>query len=162
MFAIVAVDDRWGIGREGELLFRVSDDLKRFRALTEGHTVLMGRKTLESLPHRRGLANRRNIVLTSNRDYTAENVETVHSPAEAVMLAPEDCWLIGGASVYEQLLPVCQRVYVTRIAGDGDGDVFFPDLEHDPHWHLDKKGEEQEENGLRFWYEEYVPVEEEI
>lgn len=161
MFAIVAVDNRWGIGREGDLLFRVSDDLKRFRALTEGHTVLMGRKTLESLPKQRGLPNRRNMVLTTNRAYTAENVELVHSPAEAVMLAPEDCWLIGGASVYRELLPVCQRVYVTRIDGDGGADVFFPDLEHDRRWRLDKKGDVQEENGLRFRYEEYVPVEEE-
>lgn len=161
MFAIVAVDNRWGIGREGDLLFRVSDDLKRFRALTEGHTVLMGRKTLESLPKQRGLPNRRNIVLTTNRDFTAENVELVHSPAEAVMLAPEDCWLIGGASVYRELLPVCQRVYVTRIDGDGGADVFFPDLEHDRRWRLDKKGDVQEENGLRFRYEEYVPAEEE-
>ncbi len=161
MFAIVAVDNRWGIGREGDLLFRVSDDLKRFRALTEGHTVLMGRKTLESLPKQRGLPNRRNMVLTTNRAYTAENVETVHSPAEAVLLAPEDCWLIGGASVYRELLPVCQRVYVTRIDGDGGADVFFPDLEHDRRWRLDKKGDVQEENGLRFRYEEYVPAEEE-
>lgn len=161
MFAIVAVDNRWGIGREGDLLFRVSDDLKRFRALTEGHTVLMGRKTLESLPKQRGLPNRRNMVLTTNRAYTAENVETVHSPAEAVMLAPEDCWLIGGASVYRELLPVCQRVYVTRIDGDGGADVFFPDLEHDRRWRLDKKSDVQEENGLRFRYEEYVPAEEE-
>lgn len=161
MFAIVAVDNRWGIGREGDLLFRVSDDLKRFRALTEGHTVLMGRKTLESLPKQRGLPNRRNMVLTTNRAYTTENVELVHSPAEAVLLAPEDCWLIGGASVYRELLPVCQRVYVTRIDGDGGADVFFPDLEHDRRWRLDKKGDVQEENGLRFRYEEYVPVEEE-
>lgn len=161
MFAIVAVDNRWGIGREGNLLFRVSDDLKRFRALTEGHTVLMGRKTLESLPKQRGLPNRRNMVLTTNRAYTTENVELVHSPAEAVLLAPEDCWLIGGASVYRELLPVCQRVYVTRIDGDGGADVFFPDLEHDRRWRLDKKGDVQEENGLRFRYEEYVPVEEE-
>lgn len=161
MYAIVAVDMHWGIGRSNGLLFHLSEDMKRFRALTEGHTVLMGRKTLESLPYGRGLPKRRNLVLTADRTYTAENVELVHSPAEAVLLASEDCWLIGGESVYRQLLPVCERVYVTRIDADGQADAFFPDLEHDPHWRLDKKGEVQEENGLRFWYEEYVPVEEE-
>ena len=96
MYAIVAVDEKWGIGRDNGLLFRLSADLKRFRSLTEGHTVLMGRKTLESLPGGRGLPRRRNIVLTGRRDFAAENCQIVHSPAEAVLSADEDTWVIGG------------------------------------------------------------------
>ena len=115
MVAIVAVDARWGIGRDNGLLFHISDDLKRFRALTEGKTVLMGRKTLQSLPGGRGLPRRRNVVLTGDEDFRAENAEVVHSAAEAVWVAGEDAWVIGGESVYRQLLPLCERVYVTRI-----------------------------------------------
>ncbi len=140
MYAIVAVDEKWGIGRDNGLLFRLSADLKRFRSLTEGHTVLMGRKTLESLPGGRGLPRRRNIVLTGRRDFAAENCQIVHSPAEAVLAADEDTWVIGGESVYRAFLPLCSRVYVTRIAADGGADVFFPDLSVDPQWRLDRRG----------------------
>lgn len=118
----------------------------------------MGRKTLESLPGGRGLPNRRNIVLTGQRGFTAERAEIVHSPAEALLTADEDSWVIGGESVYRMFLPLCDRVYMTRIAADGSADAFFPDLEHDPGWRLDKRSADMEENGLRFRYEEYVPV----
>ena len=158
MYAIVAVDEKWGIGRDNGLLFRLPADLKRFRSLTEGHTVLMGRKTLESLPGGRGLPRRRNIVLTGRRDFAAENCQIVHSPAEAVLSADEDTWVIGGESVYRAFLPLCSRVYVTRIAADGGADVFFPDLSVDPQWRLDGRSEDMTENGLTFRYEEYVPL----
>lgn len=158
MYAIVAVDEKWGIGRDNRLLFHLSADLRRFKELTLGHTVVMGRKTLQSLPHGRGLAGRRNIVLTTDAAFAAENAETVHSAAEAAAAAGEDAWVIGGGSVYRQLLPLCSRVYVTRIDANGGADAFFPDLAHDPHWRPDKRSEEMEENGLRFRYEEYVRV----
>lgn len=158
MYAIAAVDQHWGIGRDNALLFHISADMKRFRALTEGKTVLMGRKTLQSLPGGRGLPHRRNIVLTGDRDFAAENAEIVHFPVEAVFQAGEDAWIIGGESVYRRFLPLCDRVYMTRIAADGSADAFFPDLEHDPGWRLDKRSADMEENGLRFRYEEYVPV----
>lgn len=125
MYAIVAVDEKWGIGRDNALLFNLPADLKRFKELTSGHTVLMGRKTLESLPGGRGLPNRRNIVLTGQRGFTAERAEIVHSPAEALLTADEDSWVIGGESVYRMFLPLCDRVYVTRIAADGSADAFF-------------------------------------
>ena len=158
MVAIVAVDSRWGIGRGNALLFRLHDDMRRFRALTEGKTVLMGRRTLQSLPGGRGLPKRRNIVLTANEAFRAENAEVVHSAQEAAALAGSDAWVIGGASVYRLFLPLCERVYVTRIEGDGGADVFFPDLERDSSWRLESRSETQEENGVRFRYEVYVPV----
>ena len=119
MYAIVAVDERWGIGRDNRLLFHLPADLKHFKALTSGHTVLMGRKTLQSLPGGKGLPGRRNLVLTSERAFTAENAQVVHSVEDAVRAAGEDAWVIGGESVYRQLLPLCRRVFVTRIAADG-------------------------------------------
>ena len=158
MYAIVAVDERWGIGRDNRLLFHLPADLKHFKALTSGHTVLMGRKTLQSLPGGRGLPGRRNLVLTSERAFTAENAQVVHSVEDAVRAAGEDAWVIGGESVYRAFLPLCSRVYVTRIAADGGADTFFPDLSADPQWRLDRRGEDMTENGLTFRYEEYVPL----
>ena len=158
MYAIVAVDEKWGIGRDNALLFRLSADLKRFKELTTGHTVLMGRKTLQSLPGGRGLPNRRNIVLTAQQAFAAERAEIVHSPAEAVLTADENTWVIGGESVYRTFLPLCDRVYVTRIAADGGADTFFPDLEHDARWELASRSDDLTENGLTFRYEEYIPA----
>ena len=96
MYAIVAVDEKWGIGRDNRLLFHLPADLKRFKELTSGHTVLMGRRTLQSLPGGRGLPNRRNIVLTGQRGFTAERPRSSTPPAEALLTADEDSWVIGG------------------------------------------------------------------
>ena len=161
MVAIVAVDARWGIGRDNGLLFHVSDDLKRFRALTEGKTVLMGRKTLQSLPGGKGLPRRRNVVLTGDEDFRAENAEIVHSAAEAAWVAGEDAWVIGGESVYRLFLPLCERVYLTRVFADAEADAFFPDLDADPRWQVERESEIFEENGLRYQFVDYVPAEEE-
>ena len=158
MDIIVCIDKNNGIGKDGGLLFRIPEDMAYFRRMTVNKTVIVGRKTLESLPGGRGLPNRRNIVLTGQRGFTAERAEIVHSPAEALLTADEDSWVIGGESVYRMFLPLCDRVYVTRIAADGSADAFFPDLEHDPGWRLEKRSADMEENGLRFRYEEYVPV----
>ena len=158
MQAIVAVSENWGIGKDNELLFRISADLKRFKALTAGRTVVMGRKTLESLPGGKGLPNRRNIVLTANPDFTAENAEIVHTPAGVIFAAGADAFIIGGATVYRQFLSMCDRVYVTRVFASPEADAFFPDLDADPNWEIAAQSEIMEESGLRFQYVDYVPV----
>lgn len=155
MQAIVAVSQSWGIGKDGQLLFRISADLQRFKALTTGHTVVMGRKTLQSLPGGRGLPNRRSLVLTRQESFTPERAETVHSLAELLALAGDEAFVIGGQEVYEQLLPYCTRAYVTKVFADVPADVFFPNLDEDPHWRAVSTGEMQEENGLIFQYVEY-------
>ena len=148
MYAIAAVDRHWGIGRDNALLFHIPADMRRFRALTEGKTVLMGRKTLQSLPGGRGLPHRRSIVLTGDRSFTAENAEIVHFPVEAVFQAGEDAWIIGGESVYRRFLPLCDRVFITKIFADGHADAFFPDLDALPNWKIERTGEAVTENGL--------------
>lgn len=95
MQAIVAVSQSWGIGKDGHLLFRISADLQRFKALTTGHTVIMGRKTLESLPGGRGLPNRRNLVLTRQKRFIPDRAEAVHSLEELLALAGSDAFVIG-------------------------------------------------------------------
>jgi len=155
MQAIVAVSRSWGIGKDGQLLFHISADLQRFKALTTGHTVVMGRKTLQSLPGGRGLPNRRSLVLTRQESFTPERAETVHSLAELLVLAGDEAFVIGGQEVYEQLLPYCTRAYVTKVFADVPADAFFPNLDEDPHWRAVSTGEMQEENGLIFQYVEY-------
>lgn len=155
MQAIVAVSRSWGIGKDGQLLFHISADLQRFKALTTGRTVVMGRKTLQSLPGGRGLPNRRSLVLTRQESFTPERAETVHSLAELLALAGDEAFVIGGQEVYEQLLPYCTRAYVTKVFADVPADAFFPNLDEDPLWRAVSTGEMQEENGLTFQYVEY-------
>ena len=161
MFAIAAVSQNWGIGKDNHLLFHISADMKRFRELTEGRAVLMGRKTLQSLPGGKGLPRRRNIVLTTDPDFTAPDAETAHTPVQAVFTAGEEAAIIGGESVYRLFLPLCERVYITKVFADAEADAFFPDLDADPHWQIDCESEVFEENGLRYQFVDYVPAEEE-
>lgn len=126
MNAIVAVSENWGIGKDNALLFHIRADLQRFKALTTGHTVVMGRRTLESLPGGRGLPGRRNLVLSTRPDFAAERAEVVRSLDEAVAAAEEDAFVIGGETVYRALLARCERVYVTKVFAAADADAFFP------------------------------------
>lgn len=153
MNAIVAVAENGGIGKDNELLFRISADLKRFKELTSGHTVIMGRKTLQSLPGGRGLPNRRNIVITHAPDFTAERAEVVHSAEEALAVADKDAFVIGGESIYRAMLPYCDKVYLTKVYASADADAFFPPLDG---WQIAAESELQEENGLTFRYIDYV------
>ena len=161
MFAIDCVSENWGIGKDGQLLVHIKDDLRRFRELTLDKSVVMGRKTLESLPGGKGLPRRHNVVLTSNRDYTAENAEIIHFPVEAVFAAGEDAAVIGGEQIYRLLLPLCERVYVTKVFASPEADAFFPDLDADPRWEVESQSEIFQEDGLRWQYVDYIPAENE-
>ena len=138
MRCIVNVTEDWGIGLGDQLLVTISDDLKRFRQLTQGHTVILGRKTLATFPGGRPLKNRRNLVLSRDPGFAPEGAEVFRSlPAllDAVRsLPPEDVWVIGGASLYEQLLPYCDGAAVTKTACTIPADRFFPDLDRMPNW----------------------------
>lgn len=156
MQAIVAVSENWGIGKDNQLLFHLKADLQRFKKLTTGHTVVMGRKTLESLPGKKGLPGRRNIVLTTRPDFTAPRTETVCNPLQAVFSCGAEDFCIGGESVYRALLPACDKVYVTKIYANADADAFFPNLNEDPAWKISYASPLKEENGIRFRYINYV------
>ena len=154
MTAIVCVSQNWGIGRDGALLFRISADLKRFKALTVGKTVILGRKTLDTFPGGKPLKDRRNIVL-SRRELDIPGAEIAHSFEEAAALGGDDA-LVGGASVYMALLSRCDRVYVTKVDAAPDADSFFPDLDDNPDWRVASESEVFEENGLKFRFVDYV------
>ena len=158
MQAIVAVSQSWGIGKGGDLLFRLPSDLRRFKAMTTGHTVIMGRKTLDSLPGGKGLPHRRNLVLSRQSDFAPDRAEVIHSVDDILKTAEDDAFVIGGQQVYEQLLPYCARVYVTKVLADPEADAFFPDLDKLPGWKVASAGEMLTENGLSFQYVEYIRI----
>lgn len=122
--------EKFAIGRGGDLLFHISDDLKRFKALTMGHPIIMGRKTFESFP-KGALPGRRNIVVTRNPAYTASGVETAASLEDAIALCDpsEECFIIGGGEIYRQAIPLAGKIELTLIdATPADADTYFPEL----------------------------------
>ena len=126
--------------------------------MTTGHTVIMGRKTLDSLPGGKGLPHRRNLVLSRQSDFAPDRAEVIHSVEDILKTAEDDAFVIGGQQVYEQLLPYCARVYVTKVLSDPEADAFFPDLDKLPEWKVASVGEMLTENGLSFQYVEYIRI----
>ena len=129
MYAIAAVDQNWGIGRDNALLFHIPADMKRFRELTEGKTVLMGRKTYESIG--KPLPNRENIVLTRDPAWTAEGVQVIHSveELERLELMDPEVMVIGGAEIFSLMMPFMSRMWVSKVKGEYPADTFLPPFE---------------------------------
>ncbi|MBO7209103.1 MAG: dihydrofolate reductase [Clostridia bacterium] len=145
MNLIVATDKNWGIGKNNDLLFHIPKDMKFFRETTTGKTVIMGRKTLESFPNKKPLPNRRNIVLTRNKDYVLEGAEVIYDISELNVEA--DAFVIGGSEIYKLLLPLCHTAYITKVDADGGADKFFPNLDKDEEWELIEQSEPVTDNG---------------
>ena len=154
MNLIVAADSRWGIGKNGGLLADLPTDMKYFREHTRDKVVVMGRKTLESLPGKKGLPKRVNFVLTSNPDFEAERCTVVHSEDElweAVSeYAPDDVFLIGGATLYNRFYKSCDKLYVTKIDADLGADTFIVDFDGDSDFEIISESEPVTENGLTY------------
>ncbi|MFL6215957.1 MAG: dihydrofolate reductase [Blastocatellia bacterium] len=130
---LVAMDERRGIGRGGRLPWRLSTDLKRFRELTMGHHIVVGRKTFESIG--KPLAGRSMIIVTRNADYHVQGCATVHSIADAIELAraegETELFICGGAEIYAQTLSQAERIHLTRVTANCDADTFFPEFDRD-------------------------------
>ena len=159
MNAILSAAQDWGIGKDNQLLFHLSGDMKRFRALTMGGTVIMGRRTLDSLPGGKPLPNRRNIVVTHDEQFTREGAEIVHCVNEALALVDpdaDDVWVMGGGSVYASLLSQCKNVFLTRVDATVEGaDTFFPNLNKLSNWVIVDKSEPMEDNGISYQFIQY-------
>ena len=160
MNAIAAVSLDWGIGKDNDLLFHIGEDMKRFRALTTGGTVIMGRKTLDSMPGGKPLPRRRNIVLTRQADFAREGVEVARSPEEVLRLTagedPEKVWVIGGGEIYRQLLPYCRLCWLTRVYARPESAVFFPDLDTLPQWQVLRSGAIVSDGTWDYQFIEYI------
>ena len=160
MNLIVAVDEKWGIGRNGGLLTHLPGDMKYFREATRGKVVVMGRKTLESFPDGKPLKNRVNIVLTGNRDYCPGGVTVCHDAGqvlEALKQYPEeDIFIIGGGMVYREFLPYCNKAYVTCIHHVFEADTDFVDLDRTGEWEVTSTSHMQEYNGITYEFKVYT------
>ncbi len=149
---IVAASENDVIGRDGDLPWKLPDDLKHFKRVTMGKPVVMGRKTWESL--QRPLPGRQNVVITRQRGYAAEGCDIVNHPAAALQAtsAADDIMIIGGGRVYEQFLRRADRIYLTRVHTTVEGDVYFPKLDED--WECvareDHPADERHEHGFTF------------
>ena len=156
MNVIVAADQNWAIGKDGDQLVYISADLQRFKSLTLGHPVILGRKTLATFPGGRPLKGRRNLILSRNQEFAPQNAEVFSSLEALLSVAPEDSFVLGGASVYQALLDRCDTAYVTKIGRSfPEADCWFPNLDARPEWRAVEEGPELEESGLPFQYVTY-------
>ena len=159
MNMIVAVDNNWAIGCRNNLLVRIPADHKNFRQETTGKVVVLGRKTLETFPQGMPLANRTNIILSSNPDYRVKGATVVHSreelDGELKKYKTEDVYIIGGESVYRMMLPQCNVVHVTKIDHEYEADTYFPDLDQDGEWEITEESEEQTYFNLPYCFVKY-------
>lgn len=153
---IVAVAENWVIGGNNQLIWHISEDLKRFKALTSGHCIVMGRKTFESIGH--PLPNRRNIVITHNADFSVYGCEVVNSLDEALSVTgnEEEIFIVGGGKLYRQTLPLANKLYLTKVHKEFEGDVTFPQITFNE-WSLvlEEKGNPTD-NGLGYTFQEFV------
>ena len=163
MNLIVAVDKNWAIGCNNRLLVSIPSDMKFFRETTMGKVVVMGRKTLESFPGGQPLKNRTNIVITSDSDYKVKDAIVVPSIEAAVeelkKYEEEDIFVIGGESIYRQMLPYCKMAYVTKIDHAYDADTFFLNLDEMEDWKLTGVTEEQTYFDLEYVFARYERIE---
>ena len=147
MNLIAAVDENWAIGNRNELLIRIPADHKNFRQETTGKVVVLGRKTLETFPQGMPRQNRTNIILSSNPDYRVKGAIVVHSLEELLSklkaYQTEDIYIIGGESIYRQLLPYCDVAHITKIDHVYEADAFFPNLDEMPDWRITADSDEQ-------------------
>lgn len=154
MNLIVAVDKTWGIGRDGGLLASLPGDMAYFKEHTMGRTVVMGRKTLESLPGKRGLAGRVNYVLSTTEGYAAERC-CVFNSEDALMAAiaqcePDDVFLIGGASMYNKYYKLCDKLYITKMDADLNADTHIVNIDEDENFQVVSESEPVTENGITY------------
>lgn len=162
MNLIAAVDEKWGIGRDNGLLASIPGDMKFFKNKTTGKVVVMGRKTLESMPKKRGLPNRINYVLTSRKDFEAERCVTVNSEEELFeelkKYDTDDVFIIGGESIYRRFYGMCDRCWITKMQADLGADRFMVDLDEDPSFELKEQSDVMSENGIDYRFCLYEKV----
>ena len=156
MNLIAAVDKNWAIGYQNILLTSIPEDMKFFRQTTTGKVVVMGRKTLESFPGKKPLKNRTNIVLTKNPSYQAEGAIVVHNEdelrEELKKYDSEDIFVIGGESIYRQLLDECDKAYITKIEYAYTADAYFPNLDEKEEWKITAESEEHTCFDLEYFF----------
>lgn len=160
MNLIVAVDNNWAIGYKNQLLVSIPADMRFFRDETSGKVVVLGKKTLDTFPGGKPLKNRLNIIVSRQMDLKVSDAIVVHSIEEALEAASgyksEDIYVIGGATIYEQMLPYCDVAHVTKINYSYEADTYFPNLDEKEDWTLEIESEEQTYYDLEYTFCKYV------
>ncbi len=155
---IVAVADNNAIGKDNDLLWHISDDLKRFKKITSGHKIIMGKNTFLSLPIR-PLPNRTSIVITDDPNDNYEGCIMAYSIQDAMSKCKgnEECFIIGGGSIYRQFLPLAEKLYLTKVQRSYEADTFFPEIKEDE-WELVEQEDhiDVENNSLHFSFQTYI------
>lgn len=150
---IVAYDRNKFIGKDNDLPWRLPADLAYFKRITMGSTIVMGRKTFESIG--KPLPGRRNVIVTKQKDYNVDGCEVIHSIDE-IQKWNEDCFVIGGASIFEQAMPIADRLFITYIDEEFEGDTLFPPIDIS-NWSLisEEKGPKNEKNPYDYYFQVY-------
>lgn len=159
MKAIVAVDKKWGIGKNNGLLFSIPEDMKFFRLTTTGKTVIMGVNTLKSFPGGNPLPKRVNIVLDPSGTFHSGCITAESTAALSDIIAPfpqDDIFVIGGAMTYHSLLPYCSEALVTKVEADGAAEVFFDNLDEAENWECVEESDTVETNGYKIKFTKYI------
>ena len=153
---IAAISENRVLGKDNKLIWHLPEDLKRFKHFTFGHSIIMGRKTFESLP--KVLPGRHNIVVTKNKEFSAMGVTVCHSLIEAIKASGNDLqpFIIGGGQIYQQAIKLADKIELTKIYKSFDGDVFFPEIDSKL-WYLDKE-EHHEHSNLNYSYLTYLKI----
>ena len=155
----VSVDKNWGIGKDNKLLISLKEDMNFFREKTKGTVVIMGQNTLRSFPNGKPLKNRDNIVLSLDKNYVNDEVVVARSIPEAIKKAKEynkEIFVIGGASIYKQMLKFCDVAYITKIDRTFDADTFFPNLDELFNWSVKSQTEEKQDGDISYKFVTYV------
>ena len=158
---IVAVDEKWGIGKNNDLLFSLKGDMAFFRTTTSGKTVIMGDRTLASLPGGNPLKNRNNIVMTLDKTLQfPQGVTVCYSLTDLFNILNEmdstkDVFVMGGATIYNLLYPYCEYAYITKVQADGGAEVFIENLDEKENWQVCEEGETLTENDLTYTFYTY-------
>ncbi len=162
MNIITAVDENWAIGNKNDLLIRIPADHKFFREETTGKVVVLGRKTLETFPQKQPLQNRTNIILSANLDYQVKGAVVVHSleelREELQNYPTEDVYIIGGESIYKQMLPYCDVAHITKIDHAYAADAYFPNLDESKEWQITADSDEQTYFDITYAFVKYERV----
>ena len=159
MNLIAAVDERWGIGKDGKLLFHIPDDLKFFKNKTTGNIIVIGRKTLESFPNGKALPDRINIVLSHNSLYKADDIilcSSIKGVLEGIKKYPDrEVFIAGGGSVYSEFLDYCDYAYITKVYSTKDADTYLENLDENNDWETVYKSGIKYNNDIKFQFLQY-------
>ena len=159
MNLIAAVDSNWAIGNRGELLVRIPKDHKNFREMTTGKVVVLGRKTMDTFPQGQPLKNRTNIILSRDESYSVKDATVVHSVEELLEEVKKydsrDVYIIGGESIYAQLVKYCDTAHITKRDHEYEADAYFPNLDADPDWEVTGESDEETYFDLEYRFVRY-------